>query len=266
MQNVQNTLNGTVQSVTNAAKEFSKIPTILRTFEGIGLQKLQIVDQKTLQDYRHLELCGIALAKIPVLFRKVESFGLSGKLIIENSADLDNYVTQLMNLDSSSQKAAQSLVVLDGSMKTSFKQDVARLQSGQKINAQLFERTLAVTELNAVQQKQIVSDAKLIDAKGRYVIAETSVVEQNILSSASFKALSTNEQAAVKQAMSHALMAIERMWRDDLEKYVIDQVFEESIMIGEYYAISRLLDGVYKWCKCGVRYNNEALILRRCVL
>lgn len=34
--------------------------------------------------------------------------------------------------------------------------------------------------------------------------------------------------------MSHALMAIERMWRDDLEKYVIDQVFEESIMIGEY--------------------------------
>lgn len=100
----------------------------------------------------------------------------------------------------------------------------------------------------------------------RYVIAETSVVEQNILSSASFKALSTNEQAAVKQAMSHALMAIERMWRDDLEKYVIDQVFEESIMIGEYYAISRLLDGVYKWCKCGVRYNNETLILRRCVL
>ena len=170
-----------------------------------------------------------------------------------------------MNLDSSSQKAAQSMVVLDGSMKTLFKQDAAGLQSGQKINAQLFERTLAVTELNAVQQKQIVSDAKLIDAKGRYVIAETSVVEQNILSSASFKALSTNEQAAVKQAMSHALMAIERMWRDDLERYVIDQVFEESIMIGEYYAISRLLDGVYKWCKCGVRYNNGALILRRCV-
>lgn len=157
------------------------------------------------------------------------------------------------------------MVVLDGSMKTLFKQDAAGLQSGQKINAQLFERTLAVTELNAVQQKQIVSDAKLIDAKGRYVIAETSVVEQNILSSASFKALSTNEQAAVKQAMSHALMAIERMWRDDLERYVIDQVFEESIMIGEYYAISRLLDGVYKWCKCGVRYNNGALILRRCV-
>ena len=97
-----------------------------------------------------------------------------------------------------------------------------------------------------MQQKQIVSDAKLIDAKGRYVRAETSVVEQNILSSASFKALSTNEQAAVKQAMSHALMAIERMWRDDLEKYVIDQVFEESIMIGEYYAISRLLDGVFR--------------------
>lgn len=114
------------------------------------------------------------------------------------------------------------MVVLDGSMKTLFKQDVAGLQSGQKINAQLFEHTLAVTEFNAVQQKQIVSDAKLIDAKGRYVIAETSVVEQNILSSASFKALSTNEQAAVKQAMSHELMAIERMWRDDLEKYVID--------------------------------------------
>lgn len=158
------------------------------------------------------------------------------------------------------------MVVLDGSMKTLFKQDVDGLQSGQKVNAQLFERTLAVTELNAVQQKQIVSDAKLIDAKGRYVIAETSVVEQNILSSASFKALSTNEQAAVKQAMSHALMAIERMWRDDLEKYVIDQVFEESIMIGEYYAISRLLDGVYKWCKCGVRYNNGTSILRRSVL
>lgn len=158
------------------------------------------------------------------------------------------------------------MVVLDGSMETLFKQGAAGLQSGQKINAQLFERTLAVTELNAVQQKQIVSDAKLIDAKGRYVIAETSVVEQNILSSASFKALSTNEQTAVKQAMSHALMAIERMWRDDLEKYVIDQVFEGSIMIGQYYAISRLLDGVYKWCKCGVRYNNETFILRRCVL
>lgn len=226
IRNVQNTLDSTVNSAIQAADE---------------------------------------LAKIPVLFRKVESFGLSGKPIIENSADLDNYVTQLMNLDSSSQKAAQSLVVLDGSMETLFKQGAAGLQSGQKINAQLFERTLAVTELNAVQQKQIVSDAKLIDAKGRYVIAETSVVEQNILSSASFKALSTNEQTAVKQAMSHALMAIERMWRDDLEKYVIDQVFEESIMIGEYYAISRLLDGVYKWCKCGVRYNNGALILRRCV-
>lgn len=142
------------------------------------------------------------LAKIPALFRKVESFGLSGKPIIENSSDLGNYVTQLMNLDSSSQKAAQSLVVLDGSMKTLFKQDVAGLQSGQKINAQLFERTLAATELNAVQQKQIVSDAKLIDAKGRYVIADTSVVEQNILSSDSFKALSTNEQAAVKQAIA----------------------------------------------------------------
>lgn len=37
-------------------------------------------------------------------------------------------------------------------------------------------------------------------------------------------------------------------------------------MIGEYYAISRLLAGVYKWCKCGVRYNNETSILRRCVL
>ena len=95
---------------------------------------------------------------------------LAGKPIIENSADLDNYVTQLMNLDSSSQKAAQSMVVLDGSMKTLFKQDVAGLQSGQKINAQLFERTLAVTELNAVQQKQIVSDAKLIDAKERLTI------------------------------------------------------------------------------------------------
>lgn len=183
IRNVQNTLDSTVNSAIQAADE---------------------------------------LAKIPVLLRKVESFGLSGKPIIENSADLDNYVTQLMNLDSSSQKAAQSMVVLDGSMKTLFKQDAAGLQSGQKINAQLFERTLVVTELNAVQQKQIVSDAKLIDAKGRYVIAETSVVEQNILSSASFKALSTNEQAAVKQAMSHALMAIERMWRDDLEKYVID--------------------------------------------
>lgn len=31
-------------------------------------------------------------------------------------------------------------------------------------------------------------------------------------------------------------------------------------MIGEYYAISRFLDGVYKWCKCGVRYNNETII------
>ena len=37
-------------------------------------------------------------------------------------------------------------------------------------------------------------------------------------------------------------------------------------MIGEYYAISRFLDGVYKWCQCGVRYNNETFILRRCVL
>lgn len=93
IRNVQNTLDSTVNSAIQAADE---------------------------------------LAKIPVLFRKVEAFGLSGKPIIENSADLDNYVTQLMNLDSSSQKAAQSMVVLDGSMKTLFKQDVAGLQSGQK--------------------------------------------------------------------------------------------------------------------------------------
>ena len=84
-----------------------------------------------------------------------------------------------MNLDSSSQKAAQSMVVLDGSMKTLFKQDVAGLQSGQKINAQLFERTLAVTELNAVQQKQIVSDAKLIDAKERLTIKSQGLCHQN---------------------------------------------------------------------------------------
>ena len=140
IRNVQNTLDSTVNSAIQAADE---------------------------------------LAKIPVLFRKVEAFGLSGKPIIENSADLDNYVTQLMNLDSSSQKAAQSMVVLDGSMKTLFKQDVAGLQSGQKINAQLFERTLAVTELNAVQQKQIVSDAKLIDAKERLTIKSQGLCHQN---------------------------------------------------------------------------------------
>lgn len=142
------------------------------------------------------------LAKIPAVLRKVESLGVSGKPVIDNGADLGNYVTQLMNLDSNSKKAAKSLVVLDSSMKSLFKQDVAGLQSGQQLNAQLFERTLATTSLTSVQQKQILTDAQIIDAKGRYVIAETSVVEQNILSSASFKALSVSEQAAVKQAIA----------------------------------------------------------------
>ena len=142
------------------------------------------------------------LAKIPVGLRNLESFGLSGKPVIDNGADLGNYITQLTNLDSKSRKAAQSLVVLDSSMKGLFKQDIAGLQNGQKLNAQLFERTLATTELNNVQQKQIITDAKIIDAKGRYVVTETSVVEQNILSSASFKALSVNEQDAVKQAIA----------------------------------------------------------------
>lgn len=162
MQNVQNTLNGTVQSVTNAAKEFSKIPTILRTFEGIGLQKLQIVDPKTLQDY----------------------------------------IAQMNLLTPSQQKAANSLVVLDNNMQSLSVQYQKWLADGTRLNSGLYEQQLATTSVSQAIQKQIMKQSGLIDSTGKYTLATTSNVEANIKNTSAFKSLSTAEQKEVTDCIS----------------------------------------------------------------
>lgn len=162
MQNVQNTLDGTVQSVTNAAKEFSKIPTILRTFEGIGLQKLQIVDPKTLQDY----------------------------------------IAQMNLLTPSQQKAANSLVVLDNNMQSLSVQYQKWLADGTQLNSGLYEQQLATTSVSQAIQKQIMEQSGLIDSTGKYTLATTSNVEANIKNTSAFKSLSTAEQKEVTDCIS----------------------------------------------------------------
>ena len=159
---MQNTLDGSVESALKAAQTLKTIPAILRGIEGAGF---------------------------------------NGSVTIDNQEDMMNYVTQVANLDSASQKAANGIISLDASLKSQFNTIQSNLQTGASLNAQLFERTLAVSKIDPLLQKQIITETGLVDAQQRYVVVETNVVKQNLLNSASFKTLSTNEQAAVLAAV-----------------------------------------------------------------
>lgn len=141
IKNIQNTLNGTVESAIKASAELQKLPAVMRGWEA---------------------------------------FGILGKTQLNNQADVGNYVTQLENLSKSGQNAASSLVKLDGSMKSVFKQMQTDLQNGTALNAQLYEQQLATTGVSEAQRKLILSESGLIDAKGRYVVVGTHQAQANI--------------------------------------------------------------------------------------
>lgn len=162
MQNVQNTLDGTVQSVANASREFSKIPSLLRAFESIGVQKLQITDPGVLQDY----------------------------------------IAQTSILTTSQQKAASGLVVMDSGMKSLSKQYQSFLKDGVNLNSVLYEQQLATTSVSQAVQKQIMTQSGLVDTTGKYTLAVTSNIEATIKNTSAFKGLSAAEQKEVTDCIS----------------------------------------------------------------
>lgn len=160
--NIQNTLDGTIESAIKASAELQKLPAVLRGFE---------------------------------------SFGIQGKAQLTNSDDVGNYVTQLNNLSKSGQNAANSLVKLDSSMKGVFKQMQTDLQNGTALNAQLYKQQLATTSVAEAQRNLILTESGLVDAKGHYVVVGTQQAKTNIQASATFNQLTSSEQKEVIAAI-----------------------------------------------------------------
>ena len=164
IRNVQNALDGTVNSAVKAATELAKVPSILRKFELSGVE-----NKATIQD--------------------------------GDDAALKNYVIQLENLDEKSKSAASSLVLLNDAQKKDAADIANLLQSGELLNSQLAQRTLATTSLSEMQQRQIMTEANLIDSSGNYRAELVQQAEANIMNSDAFKALTTSEQLEVIAAI-----------------------------------------------------------------
>lgn len=164
IKNVQNALDGTVNSAVKAATELAKVPSILRKFELSGVE-----NKATIQD--------------------------------GDDAALENYVIQLENLDKKSKSAASSLVLLNDAQKQDAADIANRLQSGELLNSQLAQRTLATTSLSEMQQRQIMTESDLIDANGNYRAELVQQAEANVMSSSTFKALTSSEQMEVIAAI-----------------------------------------------------------------
>lgn len=164
IRNVQNALDGTVNSAVKAATELAKVPSILRKFELSGVE-----NKATIRD--------------------------------GDDAALENYVIQLENLDKKSKSAASSLVLLNDAQKQDAADMANRLQSGELLNSQLAQRTLATTSLSEMQQRQIMTESDLIDANGNYRAELVQQAEANVMNSSTFKALTTSEQMEVIAAI-----------------------------------------------------------------
>lgn len=164
IRNVQNALDGTVNSAVKAATELAKVPSILRKFELSGVE-----NKATIQD--------------------------------GDDAALENYVIQLENLDEKSKSAASSLVLLNDAQKQDAAGIANRLQSGERLNSQLAQRTLATTSLSEMQQRQIMTESSLIDSSGNYRAELVQQAEANVMNSSTFKALTSSEQMEVIAAI-----------------------------------------------------------------
>lgn len=164
IRNVQNALDGTVNSAVKAATELAKVPSILRKFELSGVE-----NKATIQD--------------------------------GDDAALENYVIQLENLDKKSKSAASSLVLLNDAQKQDAADMANRLQSGELLNSQLAQRTLATTSLSEMQQRQIMTESDLIDVNGNYRAELVQQAEANVMNSSTFKALTSSEQMEVIAAI-----------------------------------------------------------------
>lgn len=128
---------------------------------------------------------------------------IDGKATI-NSGDgaaLENYAVQLQNLDAKSKSAAESLVNLTDAQQEQVAKISANLQSGELLNSQLAQRTLATTSLSEMQQRQIMTEANLIDSSGNYRAELVQQAEANVMNSSTFKALTTSEQMEVIAAI-----------------------------------------------------------------
>lgn len=128
---------------------------------------------------------------------------IDGKATISSGdgAALENYAVQLQNLDAKSKSAAGSLVNLTDAQQEQVAKISANLQSGELLNSQLAQRTLATTSLSEMQQRQIMTEANLIDSSGNYRAELVQQAEANVMSSNTFKALSTSEQMEVIAAI-----------------------------------------------------------------
>ena len=128
---------------------------------------------------------------------------IDGKATISSGdgAALENYAVQLQNLDAESKSAAGSLVNLTDAQQEQVAKISANLQSGELLNSQLAQRTLATTSLSEMQQRQIMTEANLIDSSGNYRAELVQQAEANIMNSDAFKALTTSEQLEVIAAI-----------------------------------------------------------------
>lgn len=160
--NVQNILNGTTESAIAAAQELSKIPGILRGFESIGLDKVEITENDDLQNY---------LANLDILGQKAQS-------------------------------AAGHLVTLSSDMSQAANSYKEGLVNGTRFNSKLYEQELGMTSLTEAQKKLILQQSGLITNTGKYTIAQTDLVQAAVEGTETFGKLGDAEKQEVTAAIA----------------------------------------------------------------
>lgn len=160
--NVQNILNGTTESAISAAQELSKIPGILRGFESIGLDKIEITKKD----------------------------------------DLQNYLANLDLLGQKAQNAAGHLVTLSSDMSQTANSYKEGLANGTRFNSKLYEQELGMTSLTEAQKKLILQQSGLITNTGKYTIAQTDLVQAAVEGTETFSKLGDAEKQEVTAAIA----------------------------------------------------------------
>lgn len=160
--NVQNILNGTTESAISAAQELSKIPGILRGFESIGLDKIEITKKD----------------------------------------DLQNYLANLDLLGQKAQNAAGHLVTLSSDMSQTANSYKEGLANGTRFNSKLYEQELGMTSLTEAQKKLILQQSGLITSTGKYTIAQTDLVQTAVEGTETFSKLGDAEKQEVTAAIA----------------------------------------------------------------
>lgn len=160
--NVQNILNGTTESAIAAAQELSKIPGILRGFESIGLDKVEITEKD----------------------------------------DLQNYLANLDILGEKAQNAAGHLVTLSSNMSQMANSYKKGLANGTQFNSKLYEQQLNTTSLTEADKKLLLQQSGLITNTGKYTIAQTASVQAAIEGTDAFANMTVVEQQEIVAAIA----------------------------------------------------------------